>query len=246
MKSNKKLHPINVFIHVPKTAGSTVNDYLERSSTHGASHIEAWINDDAVASKKMLHLDWVSGHVQFPQMRARLAANTARHLRFFTLVRDPIKQLMSHYNWLIEIYHRGDAFYNGHPQRIKEISQAIRASNNDDPKIIIRQISAASGLFLNQQSRIVLGDLNHIPSKDEFFDRLTVYDHIATESSLPHFVKHISGLQYEDTRRANVSPYHFDRNVFESKLMQEFVADRHAMDLALYRHLKDREAQDIV
>jgi len=173
MKNRNKFNPISVFIHVPKTAGSTVNDYLERLSAHGSSHIESWINDDAVASEKMLQLDWVSGHVQFPQMRARLAANTARHLRFFTLIRDPIKQLMSHYNWLIEIYHRGNVFYDGHPQRIKEISQAIRASDNDDPRTIIRQISAAPGLFLNQQSRTVLGDLSHIPSKDELNDRLT-------------------------------------------------------------------------
>lgn len=245
MKNGSKLNPINVFIHVPKTAGSTVNDYLERSSAHGASHIEAWINDDALAPERLMRLDWVSGHVQFPHMRARLAASTARHLRFFTLVRDPIKQLMSHYNWLIEIYHRGDAFYNGHPQRIKEISQEIRTSNNDDPRSIIRQISSAPGLFLNQQSRTVLGDLTHIPSADELNFRLTVYDHIATESSLPNFVKQISGLKYEDSRRANVSTYHFDRAAFESNDMKEFVADRHAADLALYRHLREREAQGV-
>ena len=234
---------INVFIHIPKTAGSTVNAYLERSGALGESHVEAWIENDATTSEKLLNLDWVSGHVPFSHMRARLAKNTARNLRFFTLVRDPIKQLMSHYNWLIEIHHRGGAFYDGHPQRIKEISQAIRSSNNDDPSSVKRQISAAPGLFLNQQSRLVLGDLAHTLSSDEYDDRLALYNLIATESSLPSFVQQISGLDYEDARRENVSPYHFDKSVFESDALRSFIEERHGADLALYRHLKLSKVQ---
>lgn len=236
----QKTTPIKVFIHVPKTAGSTVNAYLERSGAPGASHVEAWIEDDTEASAKLMDLDWVSGHVQFPQMRARLAANTFRRLRFFTLVRDPVKQLMSHYNWLIEIHHRGGSFYNGHPQRIKEISEAIRATNNDDPSSVVQQLLAAPGLFLNQQSRLVFGGLPERFSDAELQNRLSIYDNIATESSLPEFLKEISGLPYEDTRRENVSPYHFDKNVFESDIMRDFVEEHHSADVALYRYLETR------
>ena len=42
-----KSRAIKVFIHIPKTAGSTVNAYLERSGELGASHVEAWIENDA-------------------------------------------------------------------------------------------------------------------------------------------------------------------------------------------------------
>lgn len=230
--------PLKVFIHVPKTAGSTVNEYLERSGAQGASHVEAWIQDDAITSQKLTEMEWVSGHVTFPDMRARLSAHSFRHLRFFTLVREPVRQLMSHYNWLIEIYHRGGSFYDGHPQRIKEISESIRAADNDDPLSVIKQILAAPGLFLNSQSNLVLGGVPESFSDTEFRNRLSVYERIATEASLPVFLKEISGLDYEDARRSNVSPYHFDKRVFEEEILQTFITERHSADLALYDYLE--------
>jgi hypothetical protein len=239
MAENNKTSALTVFVHVPKTAGSTVNAYLKRSGTLGATHIEAWVDDDVIAVEKLKSFDWVSGHVPFPHMRARLSANTSRPLRFFTLVRDPIKQLMSHYNWLIEIYHRGAAFYDGHPPRIKEISEAIRSANNDDPLDIIRQITAAPGLFLNQQSRLVFGEIPRNFGDQEFRESREIYNMIATEKMLPDFIEKISGVPYEDKRRENVSPYHFDKTIFESSVMKEFVKKHHAADLALYRYLSN-------
>jgi hypothetical protein len=234
--------PLTVFIHVPKTAGSTVNDYLLRSGRNGHAHVEAWINDDNTASSHLKTADWVSGHVPFGHMRARLSKNTNRHLRFFTLVRDPIKQLMSHYNWLIEIYHRSAAFYDGHPDQIKTISKNIREADNSDPLAVIAQLEATPGLFLNQQSRLVLGGLPIGKSDKEFKERLAVYEMIATEKHLPDFITKISGLPYDDTKRENVSQYHFDKNVFASKVMQDFINQKHSVDVALYEYLSGKPA----
>lgn len=239
MTPNELYSPLTVFVHVPKTAGSTVNAYLERSGRRGASHVEAWINDRATVPSKLKTLEWVSGHVDVARMREKLSAGTRRHLEFFTLVRDPLKQLMSHYNWLIEIYHRGASFYDGHPPRIKEISEAIRGGDNNDPKNVVAQLSAAPGLFLNQQSRLVLGGMPDSLAASEFRERLKVFDLIATERSLPDFISRISGVTYEDKRRENVSPYHFDKAVFDTPVVREFVAKRHAADLALYRYLTE-------
>ena len=44
---------INVFIHVPKTSGSTINKYYERSKFTGESHCEAWIDNDKDVSEKV-------------------------------------------------------------------------------------------------------------------------------------------------------------------------------------------------
>jgi hypothetical protein len=235
-----KTKPINVFVHVPKTAGSTVNEYLKRSGAPGASHVEAWVDKDTSASENLLRLDWVSGHVPFPKMRARLSANTFRNLRFFTLMRDPVKQLMSHYNWLIEIHHRGGAFYDNHPVRIKEISQSIRSADNNNPMSIIAQIEATPRLFLNQQSVFILGTVPQDVSEATLKERLSVYNQVATESELPELIKRISGVSYEDSRRENVSPYHFDTSVFESDALKAFMQERNATDNTLYRYLKNR------
>jgi len=237
----QNMNPLLVFIHVPKTAGSTVNDYLVRSGKIGKTHVEAWIGDQNATPLNLASLDWVSGHVPFRHMRARLSSHTSRHFRFFTLVRDPIKQLMSHYNWLIEIYHRGGKFYDEHPARIKEISESIRSTDNNDPACVISQLEASPGLFLNQQSRLVFGELPLSLSNHELTERLRVYECIATEKTLPDFISRISGLSYDPEKRENVSPYHFDKSVFESRLVRDFVERKHAVDLALYQFLTDME-----
>jgi len=237
VEANIKKNAINVFIHVPKTAGSTVNDYLQRGNPLGASHAESWINNDSILSEKASELDWVSGHIPFPHMQARLSAYTSRPLLFFTVVRDPFKQLMSHYNWLIEIFHRGEEFYNNHPPIVKEISSSIRSADNNNPEVVANQIMKASSLFLNQQSRFVLGKITKSISDEDFNKLLSVYKNIATEISLSNLVEKISGRPYLREHRVNVSPYHFDQRVFESEFLKSFIEEHHVADLALYRHL---------
>jgi hypothetical protein len=232
-----KTNGLTVFVHVPKTAGSTVNDYLIRSKTPGERHVERWIDNPDAARSRIKGLDWVSGHVAFPAMRSRLAAATSRRLDFHTVIRDPLRQIMSHYNWLIEIYHRGPGFYEDHPEHIKQISQSIRAADNNDPAKVIEQIQLAPGLFLNQQIRTVHGQIPDDLSDATFRDILSVYRDLAWEDTLPRFVETISGLPYDAARRENTSPYHFDRAVFSSPVMQDFLQRHHAADMALYRHV---------
>ena len=155
-------------------------------------------------------------------MRKRLCEHTSRDLSFFTCIRDPLKQLMSHYNWLIEIYNRGGHFYDGHPAKIKEISHAIRTTSNGKPENVIQQIKAAPTLFLNQQSRIVLEGNPLALSDQGYKESHKVYEFIATETTLPKLINQLSGLPYNDEKRVNVSHYHFDKAVFKSDIMQEF------------------------
>ncbi|MBY6048011.1 hypothetical protein [Vannielia litorea] len=232
--------PICAFVHVPKTAGSTINDYLQRSERKGESHIEAWANQPETARDKLAKLEWVSGHVPFRRMRALICNNTFRHVEFFTLLRDPLKQLMSHYNWLIEIHHRGGDFYKSHPPRIKEISKSIRNADNSNPTEVAQQLSRFPGLFLNQQARLVFGALPTTTEPEDFRNRLAAYRQVATEETLPDFVKAISGLTYEPHSRKNVSGYHFDKEVFQAPELKAFISKHHAIDLALYRHLLDK------
>lgn len=73
---------INVFIHVSKTSGSTINKYCELSKFTGESSCEAWIDNDKDVSEKVLYLEWLSGHVPFFKMCKRLCEHTSRDLRF--------------------------------------------------------------------------------------------------------------------------------------------------------------------
>lgn len=235
----EKFSALTAFVHVPKTAGSTINSHLFQSGRMGQDHIEAWRNREPEHVREQLRkLDWVSGHVNFPEMRKLLCTHTARPIHFYTALRNPIKQIASHYNWLIEIFYRGEAFYDSHPPQIKEISERIRKTDNGSPHAIIAQLEAASGLFLNQQSRTVLGENLGDMSEAQLRDRLGVFRYIATEDTLPVLLYQLMGQKEIEISRENTSGYHFDVEVFRTDIMQSFLEKRHGADMALYTHVK--------
>ncbi|MGR3589348.1 MAG: sulfotransferase family 2 domain-containing protein [Paracoccaceae bacterium] len=235
-----KTSELLVFIHVPKTAGSTVNNYLLRSEKAGLTHAENWIDIKDKVKTEVEKADWISGHVSFPVMRSRLSECSARNFRFYTVVRDPFKQLASSYNWLIEIFHRGEAFYNGHPELIRNISETIRSTDNNRIDNVMRQLQAFPGLFKNLQARHVLGSAPKDMSDTSLEERLSVYAKIAYEATIPDLVSDISGIPYSDEVRENVSPYHFDQNVFRDPKMLEFLNDFNTVDIQLYNYISRR------
>ncbi len=232
--------PIIAFVHIGKTAGSTINSYLQKKEgSTGVAHVEAWINNDAWLLKNLKILDWVSGHVAFPAMRARLASFTARPIHFFTVMRDPHKQLMSHYNWLIEIRHRGESFFNNHPDSIKKISDSIEGADNADPQAVISQIKKYPGLFLNIQMRTVFGEASKKVSANSFQDRLSVYTAIGHEGNFGQFVANISGENYSEQIMENQSGYHFPKEVFETNELVSFAEEHNSLDIALYKYVTE-------
>lgn len=230
-----KTSPLKVFVHVPKTAGSTVNGYLKKSDGVGLTHVEGWIDDNTKLKQELKRLDWISGHVTFPQFRSKLSNSTFRRLDFFATLRNPKSQLMSHYNWLIEIYNKGENFYNTHPDKIKEISENIRKCGNGKASDVVEQILAAPGLFLNQQTRLVFGEVPADMTEISILNRLSVYNLVCVENLLPVFVSKVSGVNYDDSYRENESRYHFDTRIFDDIEMSEFIEKHHSADLALYK-----------
>ncbi len=225
--------PLLVFVHVPKTAGSTVNAALARWRREGAAHCEQIIGDPGRLAARVRDAAWISGHVPFDRFRAALAAVTARPLRFATLIREPTAQIASHYNWLIEIFHRGRAFYDGHPPEIRRISAHIRASDNSDPGVVAANLRAYGGLFLNQQARHVLG-AGFDWSSGQVFDRLLAYDHVAADSGPGDLVCRMTGHPAAAATHENASPYRFDRAVFDTDEMRTFLLRHHFFDYALH------------
>lgn len=230
--------PLIAFVHIPKTAGSTINEYL-REAAPGQDHIESWLGAPDQVSAKLAKLKWVSGHVEFSAMQTLLSVEPGRRIEFFTALRDPAKQISSHYNWLIEIFHRSQQFYNAHPERIKEISHRIRHADNSNPKAIIEQLELAPGLFLNQQSRVLLGNAINDASMDDIDAVLKKFRFVATERTLPNLVRLMVGAEYTDKRRSNTSTYHFDPEVFQTPELIRFLKERNAQDFRVYERISE-------
>ncbi len=233
--------PLILYVHVPKTAGSTVNALLARMYGEGRAHCEGVIARPADLGPLCGRMNWLSGHVPVDAFRSTVRRETARPLRLFTAIREPGAQIASHYNWLIEIFHRGEAFYNGHPEPIRRISETIRASDNSDPARVIANLDSYQGLFLNQQSHYVLGQRAGWGAGG-VVQRLREYEHVATEDQLGDLVERMTGKRVEIDVTENASRYHFDPDVFQAPELRRFLAERHFYDFALYdgvRRLND-------
>ena len=234
--------PLTVFVHVPKTGGSTVNRILKESLGEGRDHCEGFWNDPQYVANAARECRWLSGHVPRDELEAALVGVSGRRLDFFTVLREPAAQVASQYNWLMEIQFRGDAFFRSHPPAIQAMSREISASRNEDVSVVIDNLRRHRPLFLNQQARLVLGSGGDgVTSESEIRERLRAYRSIATEHTLLGLAGHMIGQKVSVVPRENTSPYHFDPAVFETAEMREFLAVEHAADLSLYATVRGLE-----
>lgn len=230
--------PLLALVHVPKTAGSTINQALTTAFPKGKDHCEAFIDVPETLRAFTKQADWVSGHVNFSLMSARLSKATQRPVKYFTTVRNPTKQVISHYNWLIEIYHRGPRVYSAHPPHIRALSKKIRETDNTDPEAIASVLRDHAGLFLNTQSRTILGT-GFNWNGGRVMRRLSQYEFIATERDIDQMIELMTGQKQEAQTRKNVSRYHFDRKVFDHARLRNFLLRQNFLDWALYSAVED-------
>ena len=227
--------PLTVFVHVPKTGGSTVNRILRESLGEGRDHCEGFWSDPKQVGDAARACRWLSGHLPRDEMEAALVGVSGRRLEFFTVLREPAAQVASQYNWLMEIQFRGEAFFKSHPPEIQAMSREIGASRNEDVSVVIGNLRRHRPLFLNQQSRLVLGSGGDgVTSESEIRERLRAYRSIGTEHTLLGLAGQMIGEKVSVVPQENTSPYHFDPAVFETSAMREFLAVEHAADLSLY------------
>lgn len=257
--------PIKIFVHVPKTAGSTLNAHLLRlygrttspriwpvvqavvpasvmdvsvvgrilapRFAKGATHIGYLRNKPEQMATTMLASAWVSGHIPRDEMETHVA-RAGRTAEYYTIVRDPVAQLASHYQWWIEIYARGPWRYFRYKPFWRGLSRRIRATDNRDPQAIIGVLRDYAPVFLNFQHKYVVGDL-------DVDDALARYVAIGLDNDVAGVAEAITGQRPADLH-ANISRSRFDRSIFKSPDMQNFLAHEHAKDIALYAKLKAR------
>lgn len=241
--------PLKFLVHVPKTAGSTINAALKLHNPNGKIHCESIINNEELFKQAANTLDWLSGHVDLASATEALAKATERPVQYFACMRQPRAQVASHYNWLIEIFHKGTAFYEQHPARVKGISSAIRASSNESPSEIIENLQKFPGLFLNFQSRFILGrGFNW--NAGTIYQRLQNYTMLVDNVYAREITARILEFNDFEITNKNESRYHFDKALFDDPLMIEFLRENNTLDEILYEiglsKVVERRSQETV
>lgn len=227
--------PLIVFVHVPKTGGSTVNKVLWSCSHRGRGHCEEIprLNFPDAASRN----DWLGGHLPRDKFATSLIS-LYRPLEYFTIIREPVSQLISYLNWYYEIYNRGPIFFLAHPHDQQLRSAEVRATDFSKTSSIIALLRRYRGYFLNVQARMILGnDCAKIPGS-EVARRLEAYTFVATNENLSalypafgfaHLPTHINELRENAARK-----YYFDTTLFQSQEILDFLAQHHSHDFRLY------------
>jgi len=204
---------------------SVAGRYLSRGFARGYSHLEFLENRPEVLKSRLQSADWVSGHIARDVMEDHLA-KAGREAQLYTVVRDPVAQLASHYQWWIEIYRRGPWRYLRYNNYFRGLSRDIRATDNSDPLAVIEILKAHAPLFLNFQHSYVVGDLKINTALERFAE-------IGVDSQIDGVAQAMTGQRMPE-RRINASTSILDRDVFKTAQMTAFLAEHHAKDIALY------------
>jgi hypothetical protein len=227
--------PLIVFVHVPKTGGSTVYKVLWSCSHRGLGHCEV-IPPPKLLDAARRH-DWLSGHLQ-KEIFATYLISLDRPIEYFATIREPISQILSHLNWQFEIYNRGPIFFLAQNHNIQLISNEVRATDFSNTSSVIALLFRYKDIFFNFQARMILGDDFATIPWSEVARRVAAYTFIATMENLsalyPAFGFAQLPKQIDELRENAAQKYYFDTTLFQSQEILDFLAQHHSHDFRLY------------
>jgi hypothetical protein len=228
--------PLIAFVHVPKTGGTTVNRVLWECSHRGLQHYA-----EGIACPQLLdaarHNDWLSGHIP-REVFATSLIWLDRPIEYFSAVREPISQILSHLNWQFEIHCRGPDFLREYPCPRLEFSEDVRATDFSKTSSIIALLLRRAEHFFNLQALYIVGWEYSTISDSELARRVASFSYIATELDLPALYRAFgfatlpSGCN--ELRENQSQKYHFDTSLFQSQEILDFLAQHHSHDFRVY------------
>jgi hypothetical protein len=232
--------PLIVFVHVPKTGGSTVYKVLWSCSHRGQGHCEE-IPRPTLLDAARRH-DWLRGHLQ-REIFATSLISLERPIEYFTTIREPVSQILSHLNWQFEIYNRGPIFFLAQHHNIQLGSNEVRATDFKKTSSVIALLLRYKEVFLNFQARMILGDDFATISGSEVARRVAAYTFIATKENLsalyPAFGFAQLPKKINELRENAAQKYYFDTTLFQSREILDFLAQHHFHDFRLYNCVRE-------
>jgi hypothetical protein len=234
-RSEASAHPLIMYVHVPKTAGSTISRILGLCTPRGTHSVHLVLDHGDAFLGLARDSDWIGGH----EPRDNLANHLIwldRPVEYFASVREPSAQLASHLNFSFERYCRIN-YYDQCTPDDQQIDAEVMSIDFANPAAIISLLLRHAGHYLNIQSRYVLGLDFAAISDNEIRRRLATYTYVASEYDLPKLYRAFGFAELPegvDEFRENVAKYYFDTRVFDSPKLREFLAYHHRHDHRLY------------
>jgi hypothetical protein len=154
------------YLHIPKTAGSSMNKFLTAQYKEDESliHIESKVDfADKKAIDKIDNYKLLSGHIQLPQMQRKLKVLDSRTT--IATFRIPIEHVISHIAWVRKLGDKGEEGrlkqHNSTVQKIVKKLLTLDLSNASDISKLIKWLEDEKiYLFHDTQTRYLCGGPN--------------------------------------------------------------------------------------
>ena len=228
-------YPLIVFVHVPKTAGSTIKKLLGLCTPGGDINVQFLMDDRDAFLDIARNSHWIGGHCR----RDRFAKGLTwlnRPIEYFSCVREPIAQLRSHLNFGFHRYKDGN--YYG----LADLDCATARCRGDlsgfFQSLRHHVASFAACAALSQCAIALHARLTSLRSPtSKSLVRLATYTFVASETRLPQIYRAFGFARLPhgvNEVRANTAEYEIDSRAFNSSQMREFLTRFHRHDLRLY------------
>lgn len=162
---NNKLYPVAaimsysplLFVHIAKTAGSTVNNFLTNAFGAESSLVHVESVADWGSKVEALDLNYISGHIPLTQFNK---VNLLKHFEKAITFREPYSHVISHLAWVkaLALPENRERFLN-HPEYIQNLSLKLSHCDFSCANSLSKLINSFEGpeflLFDNTQTRYI-------------------------------------------------------------------------------------------
>jgi hypothetical protein len=229
-------HPLLIFLHLPKTAGSTLDGILERQ--YGSNGVLALFDSffgeelTTVPRSVLESTRVITGHLYFG-----VHDYVSRPSSYFTILRDPVDRVISHYHYVL-----CDPSHYLHPlakeSSLEEyvISCNRAEPNNDQTRLLAgRDLLPGDGTWKPEMLPVAIENLNRFFSfvgLTEDFDQSLI------------LMKRIFGWRTPFYIRQNVSRQRPAKESFSPET-QEIIRSYNGLDVQLHAYAR-KKLQDAV
>jgi len=214
-----------LYIHIPKTAGSSLNKYFSENLHKFHFHIESTKN---LSSEFCEQYEFLSGHVTYNRMNTMLRLNEWTTLATF---REPISYVVSHLKWVRKLADVGEEErLKQHPEIFQRIALKMTQYDFSIPADITQFIHWLESInvfyFHSTQMHYMHAtkEQGRLNKKQIQFalNNISKIDFIGLQENMDDFMKNLSyefGWQVDTFPRENINleNYGFDLNCEETK-----------------------------
>jgi len=235
-----------LYVHIAKTAGSTVNKVLNEWFGNDRSLIHAESKNNWKELVKQQKIDFLSGHIPY---KAFVKASEFQGYKKAITFREPYSHITSHIAWIRALsLEENRKRYEAHPEYIQRLSDKLARYDLSYPIQISELIESFNSLehrlLDNTQTRYIRTELaKQVVDASDFIsaiENLKEFDFVGTDNNISGFLAEIAvdyGFEYKnEDRRENVLNNKFGLDI-DNPDIREALFPLIKFDIELYKNI---------